>query len=64
MELQARLLPKPATFLHPESQEMGAGAGQSISRPQPSLKAVWWEKSSTGRRSQGPACSTHEGKDD
>lgn len=43
VELQACLLPKPATFLHPESQEMGGGVGQSISRPQPSLRAIWWE---------------------
>lgn len=43
VELQACVPPKPATFLHPESPEMGAGVGQSISRPQPSLKAVWWE---------------------
>lgn len=47
VELQACPLPKPATFLHPESQEMRGGRGAcgvSISRPQPSLRAIWWEK--------------------
>lgn len=28
-------------------RDVGGGVGQSISRPQPSLRAIWWEKSST-----------------
>lgn len=43
----------------PERQRKGGVQGQSISRPQPSFKAAWWENLQARQRSQSPVCETY-----